>query len=112
MTASKNTDIRALLNRAYATKEENYPSLLSFEGREDYLAFVSAWKADYRGVVEEIRELKAQRGDKSLPIPVRVGANLERQSLRHEARTLIGLRLAGKGIARAHHREKHSAKAA
>lgn len=112
MTISTNTDIAALLNRAYATKEGDYASLLSFTGRDDYLAFVSAWKAHYKGVVQEIRDLKEERRDKTRSIAARNGANLARQSLRHDARTLIGLRLAGKEIARAHHRAKHVDKAA
>lgn len=77
-------------------EEADESPLLSFSGREEYLAWVAAWKAALKERVESIRAEKARRRDTSLEVHERNGANNERQALRVEACNLVALRLAGK----------------
>ena len=66
--------------------------------RETYLAWVAEWKAELHKRIKLIRDLKAQRRDKSLSIEARNGANQNRQLLRIECANLMLLRMMAKKL--------------
>lgn len=70
----------------------------TWTNRETYLAWVTEWKAELHKRVALIRQLKAQRRDKSLSIAERNGANQHRQLLRIECANLMLLRLMAKKL--------------
>ena len=68
----------------------------AWSDRDSYLAWVAAWKVELKTRIEEIRRLKAQRGNKNLSIDTRNYANYQRQLLRIECCNLLLLRTMGK----------------
>jgi hypothetical protein len=66
--------------------------------RDSYLAWVAEWKVELHTRIKLIRDLKAQRRDKSLSIATRNGANQNRQLLRIECANLMLLRMMGKKL--------------
>jgi hypothetical protein len=70
----------------------------TWTGRDSYLAWVTAWKAELHTRIEDIRRLKAQRRNKALSIEARNYANHQRQLLRVECCNLLLLRMMGKKL--------------
>jgi hypothetical protein len=67
-------------------------------GRDSYLAWVAAWKAELHRRVADIRSWKARRRDRSLSIEERNLANWHRQALRIECANLMLLRSMAKKL--------------
>jgi len=93
--------VHALVRQALQVSPDKVPSLLAFAGREDYLAWVAAWKALLRATVAEVRQARADRRDPEGTDYSRSDAQMRRQVLRARGRALMALRAAGKDIARA-----------
>ena len=74
--------------------QEDLAPHLSYEGREDYLAWVTDWKAGYRALTLAIRAIKAGEpaGDDILPAE----CVFDREGAKAFARAMLALRAAGK----------------
>lgn len=74
---------------------------MNFSSREEYLVWVKQWKIALKEKIQDIRNEKAVRRDKTQDSWVRNSANIQRQMLRVECFNLLMIRQAGKkkGIA-------------
>ena len=82
------------LARKDPVPHEDLAPHLSYEGREDYLAWVAAWKAGYRALTLAIRALKAGGPAPDDVLPAE--CVLDRNSAKAFARAMLALRAAGK----------------
>lgn len=80
----------ASIKTHYATEPEKIEGVLSFDGRDSYLGFVSAWKSIWSDLVKEIRSAKSEHWQS------------KREELRKKARTMLLIRHEGKRLSRLH----------
>jgi hypothetical protein len=72
--------------------------------RDAYLALVKDWKAQYAGIISNVRQAKIDRKGDTYGYH-----QSKRQGYRRDARHLMAVRMALKELARRHHRSKTEA---
>jgi hypothetical protein len=72
--------------------------------RDAYLSLVKDWKAQYAGIVSNVRQAKVDRKGDTYGYH-----QSKRQGYRRDARHLMAVRMALKELARRHHRSKTEA---
>lgn len=85
-------------------------SMLIFNDRETYLAWVADWKASYKALAEEIRETKRQRSAEK-DVWKHADLQAKRHNLRVTARRMMALRMESKERAREQYAARKAAEA-